>query len=1161
MKQNELFQKYEQILIRRRTPDIITELKENEVFVFGSKPDGHHKNGAAKTAIERFGAIEGKSEGFEGQSYAIPVHRHKTNMMAAAISRFIEYARLHKQQTFYVLPIGCGSANMDVLIVAEMFKTAIEVDNIYMPEIFIKALKRTIIIPEDEPLPVKYVTDIINADRLRGRMMGLMAAISKRTEQPITFEDNILKKDNIFLFAFLRIAKVVTKEEQRVLNTLLDEAKRMSETELGKESDNGNARALELVRGWKLEANQILEEGGSMYDLLSFTNPLQIQTIQDSIAEKGTHKKLPNGKMIIFSENGKFGLKNDEGVIVVPAQYERITSSGWPGRGWHLLKGNRWGAVNERGEWIFDLEYDEIKTRYEGGHFLRKNGKMGFCDSAGVITIDFLYDELENYTSSWNGAKAKINNKWGYVDEEGHTLVPIDYDYVSLDSNGMIMVKKDGKYGFYNPKNNLVISTEFDQAYSFRTNETEVKKHETWGVINTKGEMVLPFVYESVSVDAPNVYRVKQNGLWGIIDKEGKILFPFKYEDLGAFDKNGVTYAKNENGLYGFIDKDDCVLVPFRYKNARNFDGDYAEVSMGWGKNGVIDKKGNIIVPLHFDYVHIHWDGIIEVEKNDREKLKYLRGLYDVITGYSLPCVYEEIRPRGRNRNGIMECECWKDRKSEPFIVKVNGNSLSVQHKENYSIRLKELQTGQFEIVDIRKGDSYISETWTKTNATNYKGLIESIEISQEGNGYFLIKIQCINHILYLPKSIGSEEIIGFVSFGCWTDRSPIKGLVVPEGYKYIGGEAFMAHPTLEFVSLPNGLERIEQSAFISCPNLKHVFLGNTRPLLFIRRHPLSIIESLAFDNCHPSLTFYIPSGYERLHYDKNRFPRTENREINEDYIISTYQKAITNSDVTFGRIAIARDFAIILKENGWELELIGHNPEFRQLCRTVKRKFIKVAAGFDGYMALSDNGHIFTGPKAREFECVFEIEQLTDVIDVVGCEGHTVALHSDGTISCIDEPGSYQGPEAFARETDRWSGIIQVACGFDFIAGLKSDGTLISTSTGNSYHCPDWEGIVQFDAFNCYYGRIYTIALLDDGRVVSDYTNEVAEWRNVIKVRVGNNGYSVGLKSDGTAYAIGSDKFVKDIQSWENIVDIECKFDKAVAILSNGRIVYTVSQ
>lgn len=57
---------------RRFTPENISELKENEVFVFGSNKNGNHAGGAARIAVEKFGAVMGQAEGLQGQSYAIP---------------------------------------------------------------------------------------------------------------------------------------------------------------------------------------------------------------------------------------------------------------------------------------------------------------------------------------------------------------------------------------------------------------------------------------------------------------------------------------------------------------------------------------------------------------------------------------------------------------------------------------------------------------------------------------------------------------------------------------------------------------------------------------------------------------------------------------------------------------------------------------------------------------------------------------------------------------------------------------------------------------------------------------------------------------------------------------------------------------------------------
>ena len=54
------------------TPREHFQIKQNEVFVFGSNKAGNHVGGAARVAVEKFGAIMGHGEGLQGQSYAIP---------------------------------------------------------------------------------------------------------------------------------------------------------------------------------------------------------------------------------------------------------------------------------------------------------------------------------------------------------------------------------------------------------------------------------------------------------------------------------------------------------------------------------------------------------------------------------------------------------------------------------------------------------------------------------------------------------------------------------------------------------------------------------------------------------------------------------------------------------------------------------------------------------------------------------------------------------------------------------------------------------------------------------------------------------------------------------------------------------------------------------
>jgi hypothetical protein len=125
----------------RVTNPKITELKENEIFVFGSNTAGIHGAGAAKLAYDKFGAKLGIGYGLEGKSFAIPTKNDKIqtlslNAIKNYIEVFISYAKDKPELTFLVTEVGCGLALLTPEQIAPMFRNAINVENIYLPERF-----------------------------------------------------------------------------------------------------------------------------------------------------------------------------------------------------------------------------------------------------------------------------------------------------------------------------------------------------------------------------------------------------------------------------------------------------------------------------------------------------------------------------------------------------------------------------------------------------------------------------------------------------------------------------------------------------------------------------------------------------------------------------------------------------------------------------------------------------------------------------------------------------------------------------------------------------------------------------------------------------------------------------------------------------------------
>lgn len=110
-----------------------------EIFVFGSNLAGRHGKGAALYARQYHGAIYGRGEGWQGNSYAIPTkdERIRTLPLWAIdqyVQTFVSFARANRDMTFRLTPIGCGLAGYTPEQIAPMFKGA--PSNVIIPDEF-----------------------------------------------------------------------------------------------------------------------------------------------------------------------------------------------------------------------------------------------------------------------------------------------------------------------------------------------------------------------------------------------------------------------------------------------------------------------------------------------------------------------------------------------------------------------------------------------------------------------------------------------------------------------------------------------------------------------------------------------------------------------------------------------------------------------------------------------------------------------------------------------------------------------------------------------------------------------------------------------------------------------------------------------------------------
>lgn len=118
----------------------IKELKDDEVFVFGSNRGGNHGKGAAKLA-KSWGAKTGQGEGLMGKTYGIPTKDEKLkvlslNKIKKHIETFLLFAETKPELKFLVTEIGCGLAGYKPEDIAPLFFEFVIPDNVYLPDSF-----------------------------------------------------------------------------------------------------------------------------------------------------------------------------------------------------------------------------------------------------------------------------------------------------------------------------------------------------------------------------------------------------------------------------------------------------------------------------------------------------------------------------------------------------------------------------------------------------------------------------------------------------------------------------------------------------------------------------------------------------------------------------------------------------------------------------------------------------------------------------------------------------------------------------------------------------------------------------------------------------------------------------------------------------------------
>ena len=209
---------------------------------------------------------------------------------------------------------------------------------------------------------------------------------------------------------------------------------------------------------------------------------------------------------------------------------------------------------------------------------------------------------------------ADFGAEYGYIDAQGHTAIPPQFDSAEPFSDGLAQVGVGDSYGYIDKTGKLVTPT-FAGAWPFSEDLAAVRVGEEFGYIDRSGRMVIQPQFAQAGEFASGLAPVEVGSQWGYIDQTGRLLIEPQFDRAEEFSEQRALVVFQ--GKKGFIDESGRLVVPARYDDAWRFSDGLAPVQQN-GKWGFINTAGAMVIPPAFDDAWWFSEGLAPVRVADK---------------------------------------------------------------------------------------------------------------------------------------------------------------------------------------------------------------------------------------------------------------------------------------------------------------------------------------------------------------------------------------------------------------------------------------------------------------------------------------------------------------------------------------------------------------
>lgn len=482
------------------------------------------------------------------------------------------------------------------------------------------------------------------------------------------------------------------------------------------------------------------------------------------------NKKSTSESNIVYNfykyYNGeKFGLIDKKGNVLIDANYQDIILPNPQYGIVFLLENNQIvKVVNEKNEEIF-TQYEKVlpisvtgligEIPYEKNVLIYiENGKQGLIDINGKKLTKADFNSIESLPYKEGEIVAKSDNNVYILKENGKEKVKLEND---------VEIIADGYYDKENSneKSGYIISKQTSNGMMY-------------GYINSKGKQILDIEYDRIEriMNDNNYLIVKKNGKYGLY-KNNDVIINCNYQEM-LYENDLNLYFVRRGNLYGVLDEKGNIIVPVEYQEVED-KGIFIETTKSDNTKEYFNLKGE--KTNQFDTY------------NSIEKSKY----DDTYIGISKKYVYK-ILDNNYNVLTTEDYEYIENLLAGLYIVRDSNGKYGVINEQNIKIIDNKYDIIQLinttEIIQVMDIENNIISLYDKYGNKIFEEKDMFVMLDNE-----YVKVFCDEGVKYFTlqgKEISSEEIyksnniIGFYEGGKWGFKDKNNNIVVEAKYDRI---------------------------------------------------------------------------------------------------------------------------------------------------------------------------------------------------------------------------------------------------------------------------------------------------------------------------------------------------------------------------------------